>query len=168
MEDRCENCRFWRDNELGEPNPQPGRVDLGECRRGHPVIVLGQTPISLQEKEFPQEARENATQAVWPVTRECDWCGEFQPKNDRLPLRVIGEIRWDEFFDGMNSTPTAKTMCRNYLEFTFIQGDKSITSVAELITQTANELLSRRQFGKNCLRIVRERLKEFGLHLRGD
>jgi hypothetical protein len=76
--ERCATCRFWDVSE--QDNPVAGRVDLGECQRFPPSIVLAQTPIMLQAEEYPEEAKENASYAVWPVTRDWDWCGEWQAK----------------------------------------------------------------------------------------
>ena len=54
-EARCDNCRFWLKSEK-----IPG---TGECRR--------HTPRGLEDY-MPM--------AYWPVTKQDDWCGEFEAK----------------------------------------------------------------------------------------
>lgn len=55
QQERCENCRFWRQvDEAGTPNP------LGQCRRG-----LRQVPVEDDDWK-------------WPIHDSLDWCGEWR------------------------------------------------------------------------------------------
>lgn len=56
MKRSCEDCNFWEylDGEFGN------------CRRSAPMVDPTQTPVMDRE------------QTIWPMTRENDWCGEFQ------------------------------------------------------------------------------------------
>ena len=84
----CGVCEFWWDV---ENITEEGGVPLGSCRRHAPQLVVGlaehlfrshaampgQEDCPIGELEF-----EHAADAIWPVTRYWDWCGEFQRRED--------------------------------------------------------------------------------------
>lgn len=80
--ERCADCRFWDISE--QPISKPGMVDLGACRRMPPVVVTDMLPIISQRDKYPEEAAEYAEKGIWPLTCDCDWCGEFQPNGRQL------------------------------------------------------------------------------------
>jgi hypothetical protein len=51
----CESCRFWEPTSAG---------DRGWCRRKSPVPFLG----------------EKNRDALWPMTTDTDWCGEYRKR----------------------------------------------------------------------------------------
>lgn len=62
-EQRCETCRFWEDEDADVLKGE------GECRARRPKMAgeIGATDDCLRD-------------AVWPVTRHHQWCGEWQGK----------------------------------------------------------------------------------------
>lgn len=54
MTPRCENCRFWDTSFSND--------ELSVCRVRPPVVAI------------------NQQRGAWPMTEDCDWCGEFQPE----------------------------------------------------------------------------------------
>lgn len=70
----CENCKFWDRIEDGEP--------VGACRRYAPraiqlSTVLPYPDMSSRIKPSAKPAWESRD-ALFPVTEQADWCGEFQ------------------------------------------------------------------------------------------
>jgi hypothetical protein len=63
--DRCKICKFWKNIWHEQP-------DIGRCVRHSPSEVL-----------LPREKKEDMKKymAIWPITYNFDWCGEFQPKS---------------------------------------------------------------------------------------
>ena len=57
---KCKDCRFW--------DCYVNRVNLGDCRINSPTTDIN------TELEF--------NYGVWPMTREDDWCGKAQTKED--------------------------------------------------------------------------------------
>ncbi len=71
--ERCETCKFW--DWLGnEPEPE---TDKGLCRRLPPVIPP--TATALVEWHGPGDIPYGSLAAVYPITDQDDWCGEWQP-----------------------------------------------------------------------------------------
>lgn len=69
-EPSCDNCRFWQDIDPPELKQQMGDApydEIGECRRHAPQPVT--------TAEWKQEFK-----AVFPLTSDFDWCGEWQQK----------------------------------------------------------------------------------------
>ena len=61
MNTDCENCKFWQqDNEISY---------MGLCRRHAPH------PPATHPVESP-----GSMDAIWPRTKNEDWCGEWQAK----------------------------------------------------------------------------------------
>ena len=60
----CRNCYYWLplSDEIGMGYPD----DKGECRRRAPVGEVSGTMVP----------RLDTLQTVWPVTDDCNWCGE--------------------------------------------------------------------------------------------
>lgn len=58
----CENCRFWATN----------NDTVGECRRNNPVPIVSGGVTSTSPYVMDRAA-------MWPFTRETDWCGEHTP-----------------------------------------------------------------------------------------
>ena len=83
---QCDTCRFW----WLQSEATKGSVARGECRRRSPSRTLHDFP----EKEFvmlsvrgadplPEDLAENQTDAVWPMTRDWDWCGEYEKSDTK-------------------------------------------------------------------------------------
>ncbi len=70
MKDRCENCRFWRQE---EPNEASG-YGVGLCLRFPPTISKD------EGLEFGFEDDVLGKEAFFPMTAHNAWCGEHQPK----------------------------------------------------------------------------------------
>jgi hypothetical protein len=57
MDKACGNCEHWD----GHRNNVGPRTQTGNCRRNAPMPFAG-------------------TDAMWPMTRTFEWCGEFRAK----------------------------------------------------------------------------------------
>ncbi len=56
MKDICLNCKFWKEHyHQDEPS--------GECRKTTP-------------------SRNDSGKGVWPITKDLDWCGEYEETFD--------------------------------------------------------------------------------------
>lgn len=90
-EQNCGNCRFWWDKEdIGNS----GTVPMGECRRSAPTTMTGSAERLFQKYctvrgEITDESLEHADMAVWPKTRDWDWCGEHQPKTKAVQPETL-------------------------------------------------------------------------------
>jgi hypothetical protein len=60
--ERCETCRFWY-----------LVTDEAECRRHAPL------PVQTDQLPDGQNTDADGYRAVWPITNNHDWCGEYQP-----------------------------------------------------------------------------------------
>lgn len=60
MPDRCETCRFWQKHSLARA------VVFGLCRIRSPQLAL--------------DISHHNSVTKWPMTRNDDWCGEFEAK----------------------------------------------------------------------------------------
>ena len=148
---RCENCRFWEDDEPNEPATMepifPGSdletlTKYGLCRRYPP-------------DPCPPEGNHG-----WPVLNFDDWCGEWQS--------VIG----------LPSQEDAELLGKsiNILKFPFriknalsdAWGHASINTVGELVGQSGDDLLERKNIGYASLHEIRGILVSFNLRLKGD
>lgn len=133
----CGACYFWR--------PRDTDAEIGECHRGHPVIVIGQV-----EREAEGDCQ---YLAAWPETLNFDWCGEWKPT---VPVVSEDAPKLSVYDLGL------PLMTANALHYA------NIRSVADLVGYTAEELLEKRQFGEVGLSCVREQLAARGLTLRGE
>lgn len=61
VSESCKSCRFW--DKLPHTERAYGQ---GFCRRRAPLPVLA--------------SQESKPEALWMITADCDWCGEYQPK----------------------------------------------------------------------------------------
>lgn len=61
----CKKCKWWKFN---SDAVEPDECDIGYCRRNAP-------PCKATEEQCHPSA-------VWPVTYDCDWCGEFKEKEN--------------------------------------------------------------------------------------
>lgn len=68
MNERCETCRFFQDD-----NPGGGGMRTGLCRRHAPPAKL---------VAFEGERGTDKTDACWPNTDLSDWCGEWLYRKD--------------------------------------------------------------------------------------
>jgi hypothetical protein len=87
---RCDECRFWdgleeteydRIDEATSPNPE-----IGRCRRLPPSCA--RAPSDVENGNVSDWMI-----AVWPVTWDCEWCGEFEAKAPNVGTLVMGELR---------------------------------------------------------------------------
>ncbi len=60
---QCENCKYW----IETGGTDTGLV--GECRRNSPSPILNENP-----------ANANIRYALWPVTADKQWCGDFEQR----------------------------------------------------------------------------------------
>lgn len=68
-QETCSACRFYS---------LAYRPGLGQCRRNPPVVLPFQWDMSANSAEpIPQVA----SNTVFPVVDEEDWCGSFEPGN---------------------------------------------------------------------------------------
>lgn len=67
-EKQCRNCSYY---EVNKPCISGEAATEGECRKNAPIPSL--TIPSLTMAGFA-----HATQAVFPVVEESQWCGEFK------------------------------------------------------------------------------------------
>ena len=87
--ERCDRCKWWDPREFPE---EEGRVQLGFCRRHSPFLVNGiSKELFLSNCSVPPYDAETADYegaggAVWPYTRDWDFCGEFTPMDSPVPL----------------------------------------------------------------------------------
>lgn len=58
---QCEKCKYW----IETGGTDSGLV--GECRRNSPAPILNENP-----------ANSNFRYALWPVTADKQWCGDFE------------------------------------------------------------------------------------------
>ena len=75
----CGGCAFW----WVEDGHAEGCVQMGECRIRAPAAFAGQSEYLARQHIFPHTdgaapELEGASRALWPETRECDWCGEWK------------------------------------------------------------------------------------------
>ena len=59
----CENCKYW----IETGGTDTGLV--GECRRNSRVPILSEN-----------QANSNLRYALWPVTADKQWCGDFEKR----------------------------------------------------------------------------------------
>lgn len=82
MKPRCDGCAFWEFDEFSSGNKRPLGSDtaIGNCLR------------------YPPLPRDEGL-AVFPTTREDDWCGEFKAKESQaveregaspIPIKLLG------------------------------------------------------------------------------
>ena len=64
---RCDNCKFWKKRDENSTD--------GFCKRSAPVPKIDSSSTSCF--------------AVWPITNNVDWCGEFQLRRGYGRFRVI-------------------------------------------------------------------------------
>ena len=92
----CQTCRFWERRDCGELYPCESEVghllsdtheglEVGDCRRMPPVVsdeqarcALG-TPMYTGHSSYRLPLGVLFAASLWPLTMECDWCGEWQP-----------------------------------------------------------------------------------------
>jgi len=74
---KCEDCKFWDDNEMREGGD-------GLCRKKSPFLVCGNSSIPKSRQET--KCREDNVDwlAIWPETFRKDWCGEFEKKESEV------------------------------------------------------------------------------------
>lgn len=86
----CKDCKFWF-QEDGDYKCKLNGNDkvihyIGACLRYAPRITLGMVwpydKLDSEDQEYD---------AVWPHTREWDWCGEFEPKESNEEGEIIKE-----------------------------------------------------------------------------
>lgn len=65
-EERCENCRFWRSEDVWDDHDVSG-IAVGSCRRG------------LRSRQVePDEDDSSIAYDHWPTHTFDDWCGEWR------------------------------------------------------------------------------------------
>lgn len=88
----CENCRYWEridkdsvyENDGTDFNDD-GEVGEGHCKRYPPVVVSDALrtarDLPLYRGRFAAQTPSAMvkTATIFPVTFDCDWCGEHQP-----------------------------------------------------------------------------------------
>ncbi len=79
----CETCQWWQQL---DPNGEGAATDggytvsdfgTGLCRRMPPWLKLRPDPAT--------DSADAAAAAIWPVTWDEDWCGEYQPRDPLIP-----------------------------------------------------------------------------------
>jgi hypothetical protein len=77
MPDSCKTCRFW---EFGDH--QDGN-SLGPCQRLPPHLP---TPEAIRDwfcrPDGGSESERPGIRGVWPITMDCDWCGEYEKEGE--------------------------------------------------------------------------------------
>lgn len=82
----CDTCRWWDTTEFPD---EKGRVPIGYCRRLSPTMVNGSTKYLALANCCPWDDRseqaidyDDINAAIWPVTRNWDYCGEWTPSEN--------------------------------------------------------------------------------------
>jgi hypothetical protein len=77
---KCSDCKFWLEqshsaNILGRaiPNDHKDASKIGECRANPPMPVRG----------------DNTGWRMYPCTTAKDWCGDFEKKQEAVPVANI-------------------------------------------------------------------------------
>ena len=75
----CGGCAFW----WVEGGTEEGSVQRGQCRIRAPAAFVGQSEYLARQYIFPPgdggvPELVHASGALWPETREWDWCGEWK------------------------------------------------------------------------------------------
>lgn len=154
--ERCGDCRFWF--EIEQKGTETPREPDGICKRFPPSLFSSSSYVL-----------------------ETDWCGEFQPKGDRLArlipvpmatlrqddIGAVDESRWREFESGLS------IHIRKRLRFPFGNDGihpvlQPIKSFSDLLACKEAHLRLIRGIGDLAVEQIRKRLAEFGLKLRGD
>jgi hypothetical protein len=79
---KCEDCKYWKKNKNNLHDLRRTYNDesfLGFCRRTLPKGVQ----YTSDENEIAAGNPQGQYYAHWPETKETDWCGEFQPKENK-------------------------------------------------------------------------------------
>lgn len=77
VEECCKICRFWHEDVRYTYDEEPKDEDnsyISQCRRYPPVSPVGHA-YAYEEPE-PDSPH-------FPLTRDFDWCGEFEPKEEQ-------------------------------------------------------------------------------------
>jgi len=88
---KCEDCKYWDINGPWVVEPEDGECQRGACRKDSPKLMEGQLAIGDDVGTLDEDSdgrcadrryliHYECVHAVWPVTREHDWCGEFEVK----------------------------------------------------------------------------------------
>lgn len=79
---KCGDCRFWR---RATEDFAGGAIETlhGECRRYAPRPGSDQLARALNRLDATGHT-DPRLDALWPLTNEDDFCGEFTPKNQRV------------------------------------------------------------------------------------
>lgn len=88
----CQNCRYWERIDEGNVYPDDGTsfndegsVAEGYCKRYPPVVVSDalrrarELPLYRGPLKTMTISAMVKTATIFPVTYDCDWCGEYQP-----------------------------------------------------------------------------------------
>ena len=83
--ERCGTCKLWDSREFPS---QEGQVCHSYCRCHSPSLVVGIAEPTFRaicgtppDYHIEDRVFEDADTAMWPKTREWDWCGEWRPKD---------------------------------------------------------------------------------------
>ncbi len=147
--EQCDKCKSWDSTEFP---PEEGRVDMGYCRHHSPSLVYGISEPLFRanccvppHQSYPEScAYDTASEAVWPITRDWDWCGEFHPVESPTFLSEMNfSIRTQHAFN-----------------------DGKLRTLDDLLKMSEGDLLEIRHFGILSLREVRAALGDRGLRLK--
>lgn len=140
--EQCAGCRFWE----MFPVDVDAAYKRGTCRRNPPVI----DPLAINEeiafykengKDAPDETAHCPTMWTQASTWEHEWCGEFQPEKQESPPKT-------------GKTPIREAGLSTLLANSLAGGE--FTTVEDALARTDRELLNLQNFGKKCLKELRE------------
>ncbi len=81
--ERCENCRFWRREDVWNDLDKSG-VAVGSCRRG------------LRSRQVePDDDESSIVYDPWPTHTFDDWCGEWQPVPKKVVAPELLAKKWE-------------------------------------------------------------------------
>ncbi len=160
--DRCETCRFWEVYHNGGPDEDP-QYDPGECRR-HPPTLLQ----TMELRRIDATANIYVGKAWWPETMRDDWCGEWEGMIQPAGNGDTTALTADQRALLLRPVAALDLPYRQRRVIVFHNRDEGVFLVGDLVARTADELLEWRKFGPTSLAVVRAKLAEHGLHLKGD
>ena len=94
MKRRCDACKWWHDDGAFHVNASNHVDDAWSlCRRFPPVLNPEQLRDDIEaDEQEPLVAIRNGWNWSFPVVRGSEWCGEFQPRENRGQMLTPCEL----------------------------------------------------------------------------
>lgn len=91
MTERCQGCRYWRED-ARHTDPSDPSFAFGSCRREPPRIIGDIARVIMPAPEYGQQVDPEidvvalTTATLFPATHSTDWCGQYEPVGGWPPI----------------------------------------------------------------------------------